>query len=64
MGGDDPEHDARPPVATYSLVCKNTAIAKVILHEWLALDKRPANRMLRRDRRLPEPGRDAVYDSR
>jgi type III restriction enzyme len=36
---DDPEHDARPPV--YILVCKNTAIAKV-MHEWLALDKKPA----------------------
>jgi type III restriction enzyme len=35
----DPEHDERPPV--FILVCKNTAIAKV-MHEWLALDKRPA----------------------
>jgi type III restriction enzyme len=35
----DPEHDARPPV--FILVCKNTAIAKV-MHEWLAEDKRPA----------------------
>lgn len=37
--GSDAEHDARPPV--FILVCKNTAIAKV-MHEWLALDKRPA----------------------
>jgi type III restriction enzyme len=35
----DPEHDERPPV--FILVCKNTAIAKV-MHEWLALDRRPA----------------------
>jgi type III restriction enzyme len=36
----DGEHDARPPV--FILVCKNTAIAKV-MYEWLAEDKRPAN---------------------
>lgn len=36
---EDPEHDARPPV--YILVCKNTAIAKV-MYEWLAEDQRPA----------------------
>jgi type III restriction enzyme len=35
----DAEHDARPPV--FILVCKNTAIAKV-MHEWLGEDKRPA----------------------
>ena len=35
----DAEHHGRPPV--FILVCKNTAIAKV-MHEWLALDKRPA----------------------
>lgn len=35
----DPERDARPPV--FILVCKNTAIAKV-MYEWLAEDKRPA----------------------
>lgn len=34
----EPEHDARPPV--FILVCKNTAIAKVI-YEWLAEDKLP-----------------------
>jgi type III restriction enzyme len=36
---DDTERDARPPV--FILVCKNTAIAKV-MHEWLGEDKRPA----------------------
>jgi len=36
----DAEHHGRPPV--FILVCKNTAIAKV-MHEWLALDKRPLN---------------------
>lgn len=36
---EDSEHGGRPPV--YILVCKNTAIAKV-MHEWLAEDKRPA----------------------
>jgi len=35
----DAERDARPPV--FILVCKNTAIAKV-MYEWLALDQRPA----------------------
>jgi type III restriction enzyme len=35
----DGEHDASPPV--FILVCKNTAIAKV-MHEWLGEDERPA----------------------
>jgi type III restriction enzyme len=36
----EPQRDGRPPV--FILVCKNTAIAKV-MYEWLAEDKRPSS---------------------
>ena len=52
--------DPRPPV--FILVCKNTAIAKVI-YEWLAEDRPPIGHSAREDRRFPQSATGTITRS-